>query len=461
MTRILIVEDEMIVAEDIQKGLEKSESVYDISIVSSGENALLRIREEPADLILMDIALKGELDGIEAAAQINSLYDIPVVFLTAHADEKTLSQAKRVEPYGYIVKPFEYRELHAVVEMALYKHEMEKKVKESKKWLERKVEERSKRIEILLATRHSIQKEKSWEKGLIIIAESVAKLGIEQCSIFLVNPLKETLDFHFGEGVNLSKDVSLSLRDTEYFGVQCVVEKRTVHIKEYSSQEGKQIIKSHSLVWIPIIVQNEAFAALAASNSGEPPITDEDVKDLEILAGMCGAFIDRTRILREPIPEEMLKTEITHWLDPSDGYIVLEKEPEKSFEIFCDLVTHSIPGFVVSREHPEKLKRKYRLVKTPVLWLSQFETETTIRPDSFSKLTYIIGDFIRKSEESVILLDGVEYLVAQINFETVLTYLQELKDIVVMNNSRLIIPLHKEIFSPREYGKLEKEFKVL
>ena len=83
----------------------------------------------------MDIKLKGDMDGVQAAAEISERFDVPVVYLTAYADQDTLRRAKITEPYGYILKPFEERELHTAIEMAIYKHGMEKKLKESERWL--------------------------------------------------------------------------------------------------------------------------------------------------------------------------------------------------------------------------------------------------------------------------------------------------------------------------------------
>ena len=83
----------------------------------------------------MDIVLKGETNGIDAAGQIRSRLDIPVVYLTAYADEKTVERAKLTEPFGYIIKPFNDKELHTIIEMALYKHKIEKKLKEREEWL--------------------------------------------------------------------------------------------------------------------------------------------------------------------------------------------------------------------------------------------------------------------------------------------------------------------------------------
>lgn len=136
-TRILVVEDEIIIAEDIQRKLKTMG--YDVSaIVSSGEEAIKKIKENIPDLILMDIVIYGKMDGIETAGQIHSLFDIPVVYLTAYADEKTLERAKITEPFGYLIKPFKERELQITIEIALYKHEMEKKLKESERRLREK-----------------------------------------------------------------------------------------------------------------------------------------------------------------------------------------------------------------------------------------------------------------------------------------------------------------------------------
>ncbi|MCG2736691.1 MAG: response regulator [Candidatus Methanoperedenaceae archaeon] len=136
-TSILVVEDEIIIAEDIQRKLKKMG--YDVTaIVSSGEEAIKKVKENIPDLILMDIVIYGEMDGIETAGQINSLFDIPVVYLTAYADEKTIERAKVTEPFGYLIKPFKERELQITIEIALYKHEMEKKLKESERRLREK-----------------------------------------------------------------------------------------------------------------------------------------------------------------------------------------------------------------------------------------------------------------------------------------------------------------------------------
>ena len=132
-SKILVVEDERITAEDIKSGLECAG--YNVpALVSSGEDAIEKAGKLKPDLVLMDIKLKGKMDGIEAAEQIKYLYNIPVIYLTAYSDEYTVQRAKITEPSGYIIKeetgllrkPFEESELHTAIEITLHRHKMEK-----------------------------------------------------------------------------------------------------------------------------------------------------------------------------------------------------------------------------------------------------------------------------------------------------------------------------------------------
>ena len=132
---ILIVEDESIVAQDLQFTLE--DLGYDASeTANTGELAIQKAAAINPDLILMDIRIIGEMDGITTATKILQQFDIPIVYLTAHADEDTLAKAKHTSPYGYIIKPFDERELHTTIEIALYKHQQEQKLRITAQWLE-------------------------------------------------------------------------------------------------------------------------------------------------------------------------------------------------------------------------------------------------------------------------------------------------------------------------------------
>ena len=121
--KIFIVEDESIVAMTLEDTL--GQLGYEVAgTASNGKDAIEKIGETHPDLILMDIRIEGEMDGIETAEKVTALYNIPVVYLTAHADEKTLERAMTTQPHGYLLKPFRTRELYSTIEIALYKHRL-------------------------------------------------------------------------------------------------------------------------------------------------------------------------------------------------------------------------------------------------------------------------------------------------------------------------------------------------
>jgi two-component system, response regulator PdtaR len=128
-SRILVVEDEAIVAMGIKQKLEDlGHEVVDI--VFTGEDAVKAAIDTEPDLVLMDIVLKGDMDGIEATCKIKNYVDIPIIYLTAYSDDEVLKRARITEPYGYILKPFKKSEVNANIEMALFKHKSEKKKSE-------------------------------------------------------------------------------------------------------------------------------------------------------------------------------------------------------------------------------------------------------------------------------------------------------------------------------------------
>lgn len=126
---LLIVEDESIVAHDLQQTLVAQG--YDaFAIASSGEEAVACASQRCPDLVLMDVRIKGRIDGITTASLLRGRFDVPIIYLTAHADEATVARARLTEPYGYLMKPVRAAELRSAVEIGLHKHEMDKRVRE-------------------------------------------------------------------------------------------------------------------------------------------------------------------------------------------------------------------------------------------------------------------------------------------------------------------------------------------
>ncbi|WP_439881300.1 LytR/AlgR family response regulator transcription factor [Pontibacter sp. MBLB2868] len=119
--KILISEDEVIIAEDLAASLE--ELGYTTCAIDSGEDTISRIRETQPDLVLLDINLSGDHDGVDIGSQIRQEFDIPFIYLTAYADNATIDRAKKTEPDGFLVKPYDEKSLRSAIEIALYKHD--------------------------------------------------------------------------------------------------------------------------------------------------------------------------------------------------------------------------------------------------------------------------------------------------------------------------------------------------
>ncbi|HZX10615.1 MAG TPA: HD domain-containing phosphohydrolase [Acidobacteriota bacterium] len=133
-TKVLVVEDEVIVARDVLNMLQ-SLGYESISVTSTSEDAIKTAKKESPHIVLMDIMLEGKMNGLEAADYIYTNLNIPIVYLTSYAEENIIQKAKKTGPFGYLLKPFEERDLQTTIEIALYKFEMEMKLKRREKWL--------------------------------------------------------------------------------------------------------------------------------------------------------------------------------------------------------------------------------------------------------------------------------------------------------------------------------------
>lgn len=132
--RIMVVEDEAIIAMDLATRLRKVGHEV-VATAASGEQALQSAAGQQPDLVLMDIVLQGDMDGIQTAARLRETSDVPVVFLTSHSDSATIRSAVDTEPYGYVLKPYNERELQATIQVALYRHRTEGRLRKLERWL--------------------------------------------------------------------------------------------------------------------------------------------------------------------------------------------------------------------------------------------------------------------------------------------------------------------------------------
>jgi DNA-binding LytR/AlgR family response regulator len=203
-TNVLVVEDESIVSKDIQHSLKKL-GYNVVGAAATGEQAVKLAMETQPDIILMDIMLKGEMNGIEAADSIRRETNIPVIFLTAYADESTLAKAKLTQPHGYIIKPFKEIDIHTSIEMALYKHKKEAEVLKERDLLFNLVEGQG-------AT-----------KDLLFVKSNSRLVKLKMSDIYYVEALKDyvvinTLNTRYTIHSTM-KDIEAKLQDNDFLRV--------------------------------------------------------------------------------------------------------------------------------------------------------------------------------------------------------------------------------------------------
>ncbi|MBX3717119.1 MAG: response regulator [Burkholderiales bacterium] len=207
-TRLMLVEDERVVAMNLSQRLGLLG--YDVhAVASSGAEALERASQAWPDVVLMDIRIDGNLDGIETAERLNSIRPVPVVYLTAHSDEATLARARGSKPFGYLLKPFSEREMHATIQMALARFEAQETLRASRDEVRRladeldlRVRERTRELEEILddhrgfshAVAHDLRSPLQSISGLALLLLRDQSLGLPEQAVSRLTRIKETVN---------------------------------------------------------------------------------------------------------------------------------------------------------------------------------------------------------------------------------------------------------------------------
>lgn len=234
VTNILVVEDESIVSKDIQMSLKKL-GYNVVGAAATGEKAVELAKELNPDVVLMDIMLKGDMTGIDAAAEIKESMSIPVIFLTAYADESTLNKAKVTEPYGYIIKPFKEVDIHTSIEMALYKHDKEREVRKERDFL------------------YNIVEGQSGGADMIFVKSKSRQVKLKTEDIYFVEALKDYVVINTGETRytihSTMKDIANKLPEKDFARVH---RSFIVRIDKIQALEGANIVLEDDKKLIPI-----------------------------------------------------------------------------------------------------------------------------------------------------------------------------------------------------------------
>jgi hypothetical protein len=164
-----------------------------------------------------------------------------------------------------------------------------------------------------------------------------------------------------------------------------------------------------------------------------------------------------------PITEkEGERTILMGILKVGHSYLIQEEKPEKATDVFLNLVTHGTQGLYITRRYPKEVRDAYNLKVTPIIWLTHEKTEEGhINPTDIVELSHTIKEFIKKTADGVVLIDGLEYLITQNDYKDILKFIQSLSDSIAVSSSRLIIPIDPSSLDEQQFHLLKRDMKVL
>jgi PAS domain S-box-containing protein len=320
--RVLVVEDQRLIAADIENTLGKLGYVA-VGSVASGEEAIPKAAQVRPDLVLMDIHLRGELDGIQTAELMRDRFGIPIVFLTAYADEETVTRAKGATPFGYLVKPFNERELRAAIEVAIHKHEMDRLLAEERKARLQEVE-RVRRLQVLTETVRAFAEASSdYEHLLEVVARTLGQVIKDGCIVRLAT------DDGWLEAVAIHPPLEAHIRDPQLAARVRAHTWAPHHIREQRIAravfetgapilvprldmeqvratatpeivETYEAIGIHSLLLVALRADGKTIGVLALVRfaADSPPFTEDDRDLAQALADHAAMAITSARLLQ-------------------------------------------------------------------------------------------------------------------------------------------------------------------
>jgi putative nucleotidyltransferase with HDIG domain len=286
--RILLFEDEALIVRDIENKLKRMGHDF-AGYAISGEAAVELVRQNQPDLVLMDIGLRGEMDGITAAAQVRQDFDIPIIFLTAYTENETLQRAKTTEPYGYIVKPVDSRELSIAIELAAYKHAAEK---DRQRQLQRLAAMRA--IDQAILNQHDIS-----QTLHIALEQIVHNLRVDAAAVLLLNPYSQTLSY--AAQIGLHADL-LNL-NPQPLGLghagQAALTRQRIIVADPASAASDHPFASY--LALPMLCKGQVRGVLEVFHARPFQPGDEWLDFLETLANQTAIAVDNASLFEEMV----------------------------------------------------------------------------------------------------------------------------------------------------------------
>jgi len=306
-------------------------------------------------------------------------------------------------------------------------------------------------------TREQLKKSPSIEKSLELILKGAMKdLGMDIAAVFILNKEDRTAEIRALESnikIDLGKAYSL---DKAYVEFECTIGKQTTKIVG----DGLTIFGAKSVHSTPVTFRGEAFGFLALGNMREQALDESDLSVLNLYSGLVTTAFETASLTVEPIKESLEEREGRYKIERGCSYMFAD-DTDMALEVFKDSVTSGMEGLCITRTFPDKVRERYDLRRTPIVWLTDEAVEGRPTVNSLQDLSIMISNYVEKAENPVLFIDGVEYLISRFGFNSVYQFLQSKRSQIEKTNSVLMITLFKDALDPKEVRLLEREFQLL
>jgi len=447
---ILLVEDNPDHLSFEKKSVEKLGGISLVKTARNAREARAALLEDSFDLIILDYDLPDS-DGLaflESLTIANS--DVPVVMVTGLGNEKIAVKAMKLGAYDYLVKDREYlKTLPDVINRSLEKIRLSRSLKK----IEQQLKKSEERYTDLFENANA---------GFVSIDLKTEKF---------IKPNKKMLQ--------ITGFTRQELEEMHYYELALPSERDRIigyHQNRLSGKGDSSESPAEYEFWISTRKKNKKYVSCTVTVF---PRIDEifqtfiDITDRKILEEKVRKAHEQlkkhTRELENevdelkkqmvivPALESRTDAEQKYNLDFGCSYLIKEKHPRIGYEIFKDMVSHEVFGLVVTRSHPRQIQKMHQLEKTPMVWLSKNESdESAISGSNLGSLYHTILEFVKNSPPSVIMMDGLEYLITVNGFDRTIQFLNDLLETVMLQQCVLIIPINPDAVEKKELAILER-----
>jgi hypothetical protein len=311
-------------------------------------------------------------------------------------------------------------------------------------------------IDHISEIRERLKKSSSLDSNLETIFDGALEdLNMDVAAIFIVNRESQTVEvkaFKSKANVDIGKAYRLNRPFIEY---ECIDNNAGISriVKEQSS-----ILGTKSVSCAPITFRNQVMGFFAVGSMREETLDESDLSVLRLYSGLVTTIFETASLTVEPIRESIETKQTKKYTLNSGSSYVVEDNVDLAYDIFTNSIMSGVEGLCITRILPEKIRRKYGLKKTPIVWLTSESVKDERAINNLQDLSILISNYVEKAEKPIILIDGIEYLTSSYGFNSVYQFLQSKRSQIESSDGTLIIPFFKDAFEPKETRLIEREF---